>query len=340
MRAHDLRRRHRIGLSVLMLWTLGLTLAACGPGPAQRDADPFAATVVRIGDAVAAEVNGTPIYVSDVRRAGIDMQVIAPSDPLDPDGEQFSYILDWLIQRRLLALESRRRTLDDTQEARRRMAVAREAILYDILVETVEDAAVTEEALRKFYQERLQFPPGEEVRARLIVTETRTEADAVAELARAPGADFSQLALERSIHDATRLEGGDLGYFGRGELPVEEIETVAFATAAGEVSDPFRSRFGWHVIRVEGRRQREHKSFEELRPELAQWLRNEARAQLLEALTEPGRAEVLRFFGPADGATGLLGDGVGAGESGDASAPPPDADRVGLRATRTGLEGE
>ncbi len=278
-----------------------LGLVGCGAPEGDADVDPFGAAVVRIGDAVAAEVNGTPIYVSDVRRAGVDMEMVEASEPLDPSGDRFAYVLDWLIQRRLLALEARRRGLNQTQEARRRLAVAQEAILYDILVETVEDDAVTEEALRKFYQERLQFPPGEEVRARLIVTATLAEAEAIAERARVEGADFAQLALENSTHDATRLEGGDLGYFGRQELPVEEIETVAFATGVGQVSDPFRSRFGWHILKVEDRRERDHRTFEELRPQLAQWLRNEARAQLIENLTDPARAGVTRFIGSSGG---------------------------------------
>ncbi len=278
-----------------------LGLGGCGAPEGDAEVDPFGAAVVRIGDAVAAEVNGTPIYVSDVRRAGVDMEMVEASEPLDPSGDRFAYVLDWLIQRRLLALEARRRGLNQTQEARRRLAVAQEAILYDILVETVEDDAVTEEALRKFYQERLQFPPGEEVRARLIVTSTLAEAEAIAERARVEDADFAQLALENSTHDATRLEGGDLGYFGRQELPVEEIETVAFATGVGQVSDPFRSRFGWHVLKVEDRRERDHRTFEELRPQLAQWLRNEARAQLIETLTDPARVGVTRFIGASGG---------------------------------------
>ncbi len=302
----------RMAVALLLLAT---ALTACGEGEPVGQEDPFTSALVRLDDALAAEVNGTPIYVSDVRRTGQEMGLVGPLEPLEPSSDRFAHVLDWLIQRRLLALEARRQGLDQGAEARRRMAAAREAILYDLLVEQAEAAGVAEDALRKLYEERLRFGPGEEVRARLIVVRALEEARAIAALAREPQADFAQLALERSIHGATRFEGGDLGYFGRGDLPLREIEDAAFATDVGAVSDPFRSRFGWQVVKVEDRRARRRQSFEELRPQLAEWLRQEARAQLMADLTDASRARIVRHVG-----AGTVADD--AAEPGAAGAGP------------------
>lgn len=79
--------------------------------------------------------------------------------------------------------------------------------------------------------------------------DAKRRAEEVLEKARAEGADFAALAREFS-EDTTNASGGDLGFFGRGEM-VEEFEQEAFALEAGTVSDLVRTRFGFHIIKVE-----------------------------------------------------------------------------------------
>jgi peptidyl-prolyl cis-trans isomerase D len=147
-----------------------------------------------------------------------------------------------------------------------------------------EDVATTletrEEELRKLYDERSdEFNKGEAVRARHILfavdpeggdaADQEARSRAVAARARlVAGEDFAKLASELSDDAGSKASGGDLGFFERGQM-VKPFEDAAFALKPGEISEPVRSVFGYHIIRVEEFRDPVHKSFEEVREELA-----------------------------------------------------------------------
>ncbi|MGD2134028.1 MAG: peptidylprolyl isomerase [Maricaulaceae bacterium] len=264
---------------------LGLAaLASCGDDGLTGD-DPFGPAIVRLGDAVAAEVNGTPIYVSDVRREGVAQGLIERRDPLGPGSPLYTQLLEELVDQRLLALEAVRRGLDDTDESRRRVAAAREQILGNILVENVVDTAVTEDAVRRMYEEQVDIRQlGDEVRARHILLDTLDQANDIVERLN-NGESFAQLALDYSRDQTTRLEGGDLGYF-TPEMVASAFARVAFSTEVGEISEPFRSEYGWHVLKVEDRRAEEAESFEEMRPRIVRFMTFQEIQRLMDVLTE------------------------------------------------------
>jgi len=103
------------------------------------------------------------------------------------------------------------------------------------------------------------------------VERTRVKAQKVTEEARQPGADFAELAKKRG-EGSSAQEGGDLGFFRRGVM-LAEFEKVAFALKPGEVSDPVRTSFGWHVIKLEERRAVPVKSYEDMQGALRERLR-------------------------------------------------------------------
>lgn len=274
------------------LLLISATLAACGPEP-RRTAEPRAEPAARIApdeaDPVVARVDGTVIRRSDVERearsqSGDDEMV------LQPGGAEFERVLDELVDQRLLALEARRRGLHQSEEARRRMALAEERILGNVLVETALADAVTEETIQRIYREQIRLIPlGEEVRARHILVDTRAEADAIAQLL-AEGRDFAELAVAMSQDQATRLEGGDLGYFTReGILPA--FGSVAFSTPEGEVSEPFRSEFGWHLLKVVDRRRQPPPSIEALRPNIVRFYTFDQLEALIDGLRTDAQIE-------------------------------------------------
>lgn len=94
------------------------------------------------------------------------------------------------------------------------------------------------------------------------VESARKRAVAVTEEARKPGVNFAELA-KRKGEGSTAGEGGDLGFFRRGVM-FAEFEKVAFALKNDEVSDPVRTQFGWHIIKVDERRAVPVKSYEEM----------------------------------------------------------------------------
>jgi peptidyl-prolyl cis-trans isomerase SurA len=102
------------------------------------------------------------------------------------------------------------------------------------------------------------------------VEKARQKAQQLAEEARKPGVDFTELAKKKS-EGPSAADGGDLGFFRRGVM-VPEFEKVAFALKDGQVSNPVRTKFGWHVIKVEARRAPEVKPFEEIKDQLRERL--------------------------------------------------------------------
>jgi len=133
--------------------------------------------------------------------------------PLTPDQPIFQKMLDELIDQRLLALDALRRSFDQEDETRRRLSVARERILGNVLVENHLKDKVSEETVRRMYDEQAGLRDrGVEIHARHILVKSENEAQSLVERL-AEGADFTGLAKEFSEDEGSRDKGGDLGYF-------------------------------------------------------------------------------------------------------------------------------
>ncbi|RKR00507.1 peptidyl-prolyl cis-trans isomerase C [Maricaulis maris] len=287
------------------IFVLTATCAACGPEPRRtvEDFDSGAAVLaLDEADPVVARVEGTMIRRSDVEREALAQQGDSTAVPPAMGSEKFDRVLEELIDQRLLALEARRRDLHQSEEARRRLALAEERILGNVLVETALADAVTDETIQRIYEEQIRLIPlGEEVRARHILVQTRDEAVAIKALLD-EGRDFAELAVAMSEDQATRLEGGDLGYFSReGILPA--FGAVAFATPEGVVSEPFQSEFGWHILTVVDRRRQPPPSLEALRPNIIRFYTFDQLEALIEGLrseAEIERADLSLALAPPD----------------------------------------
>jgi peptidyl-prolyl cis-trans isomerase C len=128
----------------------------------------------------------------------------------------------------------------------------------DAEVKTAYDAAIA------------AMPVAEEVHARHILVTTEDDAKAIkAELD--GGADFVTLAKEKSIEPGAKDSGGDLGYFTPDKM-VKPFADAAFAMKVGEVSNPIQTQFGWHIIKVEDRREAPKPTLEELTQQIGQSL--------------------------------------------------------------------
>jgi peptidyl-prolyl cis-trans isomerase C len=258
-------------IKISLLLALTGVLVACGGGRGSGSNDNFGSPRDRAGDEAIARVNGTTIYASDIAREAAAQKLIRVGDPLPKGSKVYKQVLDDLVDQRLLALEAVRRGLDRDGEAKRRLQAARERILGNILVESSISQAVTDEAIRRMYDEQAKLsPPGDEVRARHILVKTKEEADAVVADLKS-GADFAKLALEKSIDPGSRLEGGGLGYFSKDAM-VEPFANAAFALKKGEISAPIQTEFGWHIIQVEARRKQTPPGFDEMRPRIVRFM--------------------------------------------------------------------
>lgn len=138
---------------------------------------------------------------------------------------------------------------------------------------------VSEDDLKAAYTQYSKMESGDaEVHARHILVQVdpkatpaqveaaRKRAEALAQEARKPGVDFAELAKAKS-EGPSAADGGDLGFFRRGVM-VPAFERVAFTLKEGEVSEPVRTQFGWHVLKVEEKRSVDVAPFEQVKGEL------------------------------------------------------------------------
>lgn len=272
-------------MSVLSAVACALLLASCGQNKvAERPPEP--------GDTAVARVNGQVIWASDVKREAVAQGLISEGEPLDISSEVFRQRLDEVIDQKLLAAEATKRKIDKEPVAQRRLAAARERILGDMLVEGVVEKAVTEDAIRKLYAEQQKLSKrSEEIRARQIIVGSQAEAESVKKLL-ASGASFDALAMERSTDQATRFNGGDLGYFTLDVMP--EPYGVALKDAQkGALIGPFAAEGGWVLVKVEDKRTEEPITLEAARPQIVRFLTYDQVRDVLEKLRGSAKVEML-----------------------------------------------
>ena len=292
------------GLSAIAAVVLSLLVAACGQDKsAEKPPEP--------GDTAVAKVNGHAVWASDVKREAVAQGLISEGEPLDISSELFRQRLDEVVDQKLLAAEALKRKLDKDPVAQRRLAAARERILGDMLVESVVEKAVNEDAIRRLYAEQQKLSKrSEEIRARQILVGSQAEGDSIKKLL-ASGASFDALAMERSTDQATRFNGGDLGYFTVDVMP--EAYAGALKTAKkGDIIGPFATEGGWAILRVEDKRMEEPITLEAARPQIVRFLTYDQVRDLLEKLRGGAKVDLL---------TGKAQDLPGAPQE-PASAPP------------------
>ena len=272
-----------LGLSLVL--AASLTLAGCGRGGSDdRAPEP--------GDRSVAKVEDRTIWASDVKREAVAQGLIGEGEPLDVTSDLFRRVLDEVVDQKLLAREAERRGLDNSALAQRRLEATRERILGDMLVENVVNGAISDQAVQTLYQEQLRLArTSEEIRVRLILSRTKPEADAVIGIL-GQGASFEAVAQERSIDEATRFSGGDLGYSTADVMPQAYANALRNAPAGSTVG-PFQTEGGWAVLRVEDRRRESPPTLDQARPQIVRYLTYEGVRQLLAELRGKADVEVL-----------------------------------------------
>ena len=254
-----------------------LVAGGCSREPAEPTAD------IRVEAATAAVVNGSPIYFSDVELEAVTRGLVGPGEPFGIGHPEYQTVLDQLIDQRLLAQEAEARGLHLDATARRRLEVARERVLGNLLVENLVAAEVTEARIREMYAEQVDLQQiDDEVRIRHILTDTREEAEAARQRV-LKGEDFTTVAFDVSEDMQTRIEGGELGYVEPSRMG-EPFTSMIGDTATGDVSEPFESDEGWHVIKVEDRRSPPPATLEEMRPDIVEFLTWEQIGKVLKTL--------------------------------------------------------
>ncbi len=253
MRNFTLRLLRAVSLAVLVAST---SVA----GAMAQDAPAAATSEIPNADAVVATVGDQTITEADLAFAAEDMaQDLAQMPP----EERRAFLVRILIDMKVMSQAAREAGMDKTEIFAQRQKYLEERALRRAYFNEAIAGAVTEEAARAEYDAFVQqFEPQQEVRASHILVDSEDKANELkAEID--AGADFATLARENSI-DPGASNGGDLGFFGRGMM-VQPFEEAAFALAeVGDVSAPVQSQFGWHIIKLEEKREASPPSFEQV----------------------------------------------------------------------------
>jgi peptidyl-prolyl cis-trans isomerase C len=208
--------------------TAVIVVALAAPGIRAQEATPKEDKVVAI-------VNGHEIKVSEVQMATDD--IIGQLPDLPPK-LRFPFVVEYLIERHLLAQYAVKEGIADTEEYKRRLALYQAKALRDAYFFQKIRPQVTEEEMRTVYdQEAAKLQQTERVRARHILVSSEKEAkDILARLQK--GEKFEDIAKQFSL-DGSKDYGGDLGYFTAPEM-VPEFSKAAFALKVGETSQPIK----------------------------------------------------------------------------------------------------
>jgi peptidyl-prolyl cis-trans isomerase C len=244
-------------------------------------------------DPVIARVNGVDIKQSDLALAeedvGADMQAASPEAKRE---HLISYLADIIM----VTQAADKKNLADNPDFKRRLAFLRSKLLMGYELQQEAKTALTDEALKQTYDEAVKSMSGqEEVHARHILVEGEDEAKAIIEQLKG-GADFAKLAKEKS-KDPGAAEGGDLGYFTKDQM-VPEFADVAFKMYPGQLSNPVKTQFGWHVIKVEDKRIKQPPEFEKVKDQIEAYLARKVQSDFIAKLRQSAKVE--RFDNAAE----------------------------------------
>jgi peptidyl-prolyl cis-trans isomerase C len=268
----------RVFSRCLAILALVLPVLAIGGASAQGEAT----------DEVVATVNGTPIRYSDISFA--DEEMSAALARLEPN-VRFQYLLGLLIDRRIVALAAEEKNVGDDPAVKRRQEYFNEKALRDFYWVQLMQDRVSDEAVRAWYDRNIaSAPPEREANARHILVETEAEAKAIADEI-AAGKSFEDAANEHS-RDGSGQDGGDLGWFSRGDM-VEAFGDAVFSMEPGDISAPVQSQFGWHLIQVIDFREMPKPTLEEAQEDIFRQLAREEGQKLIESLREEAKIEII-----------------------------------------------
>jgi peptidyl-prolyl cis-trans isomerase C len=235
---------------------------------------------------VLATVNGKNITEQDLKLA---MEDLGSSLPQQLQGKaRETYLLDYLIDGQLVVQKAMADKLDKTPDFTEKLGYLRDKALMDVLLSDVARAATTDEALHKTYDDAAQAQkPETEIHARHILV--ATEADAQAALKRVKaGEDFAKVAKDVSKDPGS--EGGDLGWFTKDRM-VPEFADAAFKLEPGQISDPVKSQFGWHIIQVEDKRQKSFPPFDQVKDQLVRYVVQKAQSEMIVKLRDAAKID-------------------------------------------------
>ena len=212
-------------------------------------------------DKIVAKVNGKPITEGDMKYAEGELGSELGNLPAEVKRRALA---EYLIDNALFAEAAEAEKLGATPEFEEQMRYLRQRLLREQYFEKTLKGAIDEEEAKRIYDTKVAGMKSEdEVAARHILVDSEEKAKELRATI-VGGADFAEVAKENSTDPGSKEQGGLLGYFTKGQM-VPEFDAAVFKMLKGQVSEPIKTNFGWHIIKLEDRRRKEPPSFDEVK---------------------------------------------------------------------------
>ena len=215
---------------------------------------------------VLAEVNGSNITTADFNRELKNLPDYLKAMANTPEGRK--EMLDTMVVRELILQQATKDGLDKGPEIEEKLQdLKKRLIVESYLKKKVEsESQISDADVQKFYeQNKDKFKTGEQVRASHILVKTEKEAKDILAKIKA-GGNFEELAKKYST-DSSAAKGGDLGWFGKGSM-VPVFEKAVLALKEGQISGIVKSDFGYHIIKLTGKRPAGIRPLEEVKDQI------------------------------------------------------------------------
>ena len=240
-------------------------------------------------DKIVAKVGDTKIMLSEFN----DIMKRVPSQfktrLSTVDGKK--ELLKQLIEIKLFAKQARAVKLDKKPAVKIKLKESKDQILAMEYIEHLKkEIKITDEELKNYYEKnKNRYYQQEEINASHILVKTKKEANSILKELK-QGKSFARLAKDHSTCPS-KNNGGNLGWFGHGKM-VPEFNKAAFNLNKGEISNPVKTQFGYHIIKAVDRKNSGQKSFADVKEQLEKQLT----AEKAEVLVADSKAELNKKF--------------------------------------------
>lgn len=287
------------------------------PAPASESKAPASAPAKAAASAasgpVLATYDGKDFTLGDYREALQSLNSRARKS-LDESVDRRKQFIENHIVSTLIYDEGVRRGYDRDAEIERRLAELKEHLVVQRVMEEQQNATVTDEQVKAYYDTHTQEFSTEKVKASHILVDNEALAKEIEQKLEADPSQFAALAAQYSKDLSNAKRGGDLGSFGRGRM-VKEFEDAAFALKKdGDISPPVQTRFGWHIIMRTGREEGTVQPFDQVKSQIKVKLVSDSRREkttgFIEDLKKKADLEIddKTVADATSGETGAAGD--------------------------------
>ena len=263
---------------------------------AAQAAGDFNGIPVKPGNPVVAKVDGQDITRVDVFRY---IKMMPANVQQLPPTTVYPLALEQVINTRMVQNKADKAGLENDPQVTNQLALAKQQIIRGVYIQKELDKQISDADLKAKYDEAIgKQPATEEIEASHILVDDKAKAEDIIKKLEG-GADFAKLAAEFSSDPGNKDKGGELGWFSKNDM-VPAFSEAAFSIKPGEISkEPVETQFGWHVIKVQDKRERAKPTFEEVKPMLLTEMRREKLEGMLDQWRKTASVERYDINGDA-----------------------------------------